>query len=259
MRKLVLPLLIVVCLAVGSSARAACTNPSGQEADKFYNQDYHTWQFCNGTSWIAYGPGGCFTPQTGAYQPTIPSGSGFFVLTSATYNGNLGGSLAAADALCLTELTTHTGWRGYATANSNGQLIAAKVHALLCTSATCNNLMPLTTYTFASAMDATAGGASFTTDSGGLGPNDQANWAAANYFSGTYSYWTNLGVGPCCSNNNAWTGGSGGSNACTAIWNSSGSGNGGKFGSSAQTGNGRWSATNTTCDTGLHLICFVNP
>src|SRR5262249_13385579 len=42
------------CLAAGP-AGANCTNPAGTEADIIYNQDYHTYQFCNGSTWIAYG------------------------------------------------------------------------------------------------------------------------------------------------------------------------------------------------------------
>lgn len=126
-----------------------------------------------GTSWLACG-GGSNCTATGSYSPTTPSGSGHFVLTSTTYNGNLGG-LSGADARCLTELTTNTSWRGYASANANGQLVAGTVHAALCIS-NCTNLMPLTTYFFAKVGDASAGGASFMSDSNGLAPNDSANW-----------------------------------------------------------------------------------
>jgi hypothetical protein len=71
------------------------------------------------------------------------------VLTPTTYNGNLGGR-SGADAACLTELaTTHTTWQGYSTANSNGQLVADKVHAFVTISSVLNALMPLTTYYFA--------------------------------------------------------------------------------------------------------------
>ena len=91
-----------------------------------------------------------------------------------------------ADATCLTELKTNTGWQGYSTANSNGQLVASQSSCLPVRYSTCNNLMPLTTYYFANAGNGAAGGASFTTDSSGVGPNDSNDWRAANYFSGTY-------------------------------------------------------------------------
>jgi hypothetical protein len=32
-----------------------CSNPTGNEHDIVYNQDYHTYQFCNGTSWVIAG------------------------------------------------------------------------------------------------------------------------------------------------------------------------------------------------------------
>lgn len=43
-------------LVVASAAHAAdCTNPSKPEGSMVYNSDYHTMQFCNGTSWVAMG------------------------------------------------------------------------------------------------------------------------------------------------------------------------------------------------------------
>lgn len=58
MRKLILPLLMLACLA-NEPARASCINPAGVERDRIYNNDYHTYQFCNGSAWIAEGaPGG---------------------------------------------------------------------------------------------------------------------------------------------------------------------------------------------------------
>jgi hypothetical protein len=53
--------IMLACFAAGP-AYANCSNPMGKEADANYNNDFHTWQFCNGTSWIAYGPGSCFAP-----------------------------------------------------------------------------------------------------------------------------------------------------------------------------------------------------
>lgn len=52
MRKAALPLLMLLaCLAAGP-VHATCSNPRGNEADQIYNYCYHTYQFCNGTSWI---------------------------------------------------------------------------------------------------------------------------------------------------------------------------------------------------------------
>ena len=47
-------LMLLACLASGP-VYANCSNPTGKEADVQYNADFHTYQFCNGTTWIAYG------------------------------------------------------------------------------------------------------------------------------------------------------------------------------------------------------------
>jgi hypothetical protein len=252
-----LPILLA-CLGA-APAYADCTNPAGKEADVFYNGDYATYQFCNGTTWMAFG-GGANCAAAGSYSPTTPTGSGYFVLSHDTYNGNLStnGDLQGADAKCLTDLTTNTGWKGYSTANSNGQLVSDKVHAFLCEFTTCNNLMPLTTYYFANGGNAGAGGASFTTDSNGRGPNDSADWSAANYFSGSYNYWT----ARANSGETQWpnsTIAASGPGHCFYTWNYSASDQPGYFGSSANTDHQRWYATTATCDTTQHLVCFVNP
>lgn len=235
------------------AAIADCTDPAGKETAVIYNGDYHTYQFCNGTSWLAFG-GGNSCSGSGGYSPTAPTGHGYFVLTSTTYVGANIGSLTAADSDCLTELTTNTSWMGYSTANANGQLIAAKVHGWLCDADSCHDLMPLTTYYFANAGNSSAGGASFTTDSNGYGPNDSAAWSAANYFSGTYNYWTGRAAG----SSTKWGSASGsyGNDNCnswTASWVP------GDVGISTSTGTGRWNTTQYGCGNSYNLICFVNP
>lgn len=242
------------CLAV-APAHAACTNPAGNEGDVFYNSGSHTYQFCNGFSWLAYSQGGnCVA--TGGYSPVAPSGHGYFVLSNGTFNGNLGYQ-AGADADCLSDLTTHTGWIGYSTANSNGQLVADKVHAFLCEEnfGDCmGNLMPLTTYYFANAGSGGAGGASMTTDSNGFGPNDSANWSGSTYFNGTYTYWT----GRNYISATQWHYISQGGNVCSD-WTDNSSGDAGQTGTSAATDNNRWNNGSPTCDQTYHLICYVNP
>ena len=241
-------------LLLGSPAGAANCKAATKGAIR-YNSTTPAIEFCNGTAWAAL-----YKVQS-TPAITSPAGSGYFVLTSGTYNGNLGG-LAGANSTCLTELTTNTGWKGYATANSNGQLIASKVKAFICTgtngSNTCNNLMPLTTYYFANAGSGAAGGASFTTDNGGLGPNDSANWSGATYFSGSYTYYENR------------------ANASSTVWgttpngaqvpgscndySSSSNGVDAMLGSSSSTTASRWfSGSNDTCDLSVYLLCFVNP
>lgn len=224
------------------------------EGAQRYNSTDHVMEFCNGTTWTP------FAQVQTTSGPTAPAGSGYFVLTHTTWNGNLGG-ISGADAKCLTELgTTYTSWRGYSTANSNGQITAGKVHAFLCVREGCNNLMPLTTYYFAYANDGTPGGASFTTDATGLGPNDSAIWSAANYFSGTYTYWMNRqddpggGVTPT-----KWTNDSSGTSDECARWTDSSSGSLGDYGNSSMTDARRWWESRNFCDNTKRLICFVNP
>ncbi len=206
-------------------------------------------ELCDGSTWKPLAQ----VQTTGG--PTAPAGSGYFVLTHTTWNGNLGG-LSGADAKCLTELgTTYTSWRGYTTANSNGQITAGKVHAFLCDVYSCNNLMPLTTYYFAYANSGTPGGASFTTDASGLGPGDSAIWSAANYFSGSYAYWT----GRDDPSSTLWSGDAINDNSSTcSSWANSSSETAGA-GSSGYTDSRRWWATLSGCNTTRRLICFVNP
>lgn len=179
------------------------------------------------------------------------------MLTKGTYNGSLGG-LAGANSTCLTELTTNTGWQGYSTAYSNGYLVSGNVFAFLCSGSTCNNLAASTTYYFANAGNASAGGASFTTNSSGLGPGDSADWAAANYFSGTYSYWSGrdeTSTTSWPSTATAWSG------QCSNYTTSS-SGSIGEYANSAMAGYYRWYGYNlqdTACNSTLYLICYVNP
>jgi hypothetical protein len=257
------PLLIVLACFAAGSAYADCSHPYAKESGMIYNGDYHTWQFCNGTNWLAFGGGLACAPASPGYNPTVPSGNGYFVLSYGTFAGSFANGqsdLPYADSLCLTDLTTHTGWIGYSTANSNGQLVAAKVHAFLCNTMNngkCNNLMPLTTYYFANGSNSSAGGASFTTDASSNGPGDSANWSAANYFSGTYTYWT----GNAGNSSTDWGLNSPGGGVDTCGFGSwAQSTNTGQTGTSAYTNGNRWDdGSLPSCTNSFHLICFVNP
>ena len=254
MPKLLAHLVLMLAALSAMPAYANCTSPAGKEADHLYNSAYHTWEFCNGTNWIPYQWGTAWAAQAN-FNPTYPAGSGFFVLSHGTYNGNLGGR-TGANSTCLTDLTTNTGWKGYSTANSNGQLISSKVFAFVCDETTCNNLNASTTYYFANAGNASAGGASFTTDSSGVGPYDSANWSAADYFSGSYNYFSNRGSG----SNTVWSSATQGTLDCS-FYSSSSSGNTVVIANSAQTTNFRWNTGGFifTCNNAYNLICFVNP
>ena len=124
-----------------------------------------------------------FDGASGEWGPC--SNPGFFVLSSTTFTGNLGG-LAGADAICLADLQANA-WMG----KPAEPLDASRVKAFLCTSATCNNLEPRTHYTFATSGSPDFGGASFITSGSGTGPRNSDAWNSprtfgvnAEYFSG---------------------------------------------------------------------------
>lgn len=64
------PLLVLLACLTAGPAHAICSSPSGNEADRIYNQAYHTWQYCNGLHWVPFGGvvasggggGGCSSP-----------------------------------------------------------------------------------------------------------------------------------------------------------------------------------------------------
>jgi hypothetical protein len=251
--------LLLACLAAGPVS-GTCYNPTGNETAIVYNSASHTYQFCNGINWMPFTGGGLCTPASAGYNPTTPSGSGYFVLTSGTYTGNLGG-LSGADSTCLTELTTNTGWLGYSTANANGQLVASKVHAWMCNDYDCTDLVPLAKYYFANAGNGSAGGAYFTSNVDGFAPNDNANWSGTTYFDGSYSIWTGrIETLTETSYANAPVAGS----DCSQ-WTTASSGTSGEYGISNSTVAARWGSgfgygyQTNTCNTSYYLICFVNP
>jgi hypothetical protein len=49
---------LLMCFSAGPVYAGTCSNPQGNEGDIIYNRDFHTAQFCNGTSWMAMGGGG---------------------------------------------------------------------------------------------------------------------------------------------------------------------------------------------------------
>jgi hypothetical protein len=212
-----------------------------------YNSTLSKVEYYNGLAWTPFKPSGG------------PAGSGYFVITQTTYDGNRGG-LAGANANCLTELTTNTGWWGYATANAAGLLVAAHVKAFLCDGTTCNNLNASTTYYFGNANDSSAGGGSFTTDASGLGPNDSLPWANADHFGGGFTgsnvgrFWAARSTG----SNTAWPAITA-PNHCTG-WTTNSSGVTAYYGNAlAQATSSRWRYTVQGCDQLSPLVCFVNP
>jgi len=178
---------------------------------------------------------------------------GYFVLTSGTYTGSLGG-ITGADSKCYDDLLANN-WLG----KSNTVLTTANVKAFLCDGSTCNEALPSTTYKFATSGNPSFGGATFTTNAGGLGPNDASTWAGTLYFGATASYWTNRGLGT----STLWTNVSAVSGSvntnCTG-WTSPSFSQSGIVGISNSSTNTRWkNSTTSTCDFLKKLVCFVHP
>ena len=55
LRYFLIPVLLLAACLAATPAYAGCSNPTGNEADRIYNYDYQTLQFCNGTNWVPFG------------------------------------------------------------------------------------------------------------------------------------------------------------------------------------------------------------
>jgi hypothetical protein len=223
----------------------ACT--AADEGTQRYNYTKHAIEWCNGSGWITAGSVGGTTPL-----PTGMGGTGYFVLSNSSWDGNLGG-LVGADAKCRTELSTYN-WMG-----KPGSLDTSKVYAWLCDGSACNTLIASTNYYYATANDLTAGGAFFTTDTLMRGPGDGFQWNALNRFNVTASYFSNHFP----SSNTQWenyphSSGSVASNCSNWSTNSSGS-IGNTNGTTTASNDTRFSYLSTNCGIPSRLICFVNP
>jgi hypothetical protein len=125
----------------------------------------------------------------------------------------------------------------------------------LCSGTTCTNLTALTTYYFSSAANSVAGGGSFTTDASGALPGDGNSWAAANYFGGTYTFWS----GRNSTSATQWSTASSFYN-CNS-WASTSAADFSIGGITSNTDGKRWHAfqVGSICDQFFHLICAVDP
>lgn len=242
--------------ATAATCTATTTCTSGNAGQfRWCGSPTNTMQYCDGSNWqsIPY-------TQPATQPPSVPSNVGYFVMSYNTWNGNLGG-YPGANAKCLSDLTTYD-WMGKSAAQANGQLIASKVQAFLCGQGSCNNLLPNATYYFAVAGVPATGGASFTANASGQGPNDSQSWASANRFGGNYTYWTGRGQGTTTawSVNAAY--GSGG-NVCGSTFSNGTSSSWGTVGYAANTDQRRWIGvsgySNLLCSDTYNLICAVNP
>lgn len=219
-----------------------------------YSSASKVLEICNGTGWVA-----------GAFNNTSlmrsPNDIGYFVFTESRWNGDLGGT-AGADEKCLTELTTKTTWRGYADAQARGILTASKVRAFLCIADNnCAMVLPYATYAFATVGSPHTGGATFTSNAEGGGPNDSANWAAYNYFGTSGFYWAGR-VSNSGYNNTTWpTSGGNVSYRCSGYTTSDADIYGG-MGAIHTTGANRYYSSSSSvmkCSTRNHLVCIVDP
>lgn len=230
----------------------ACT--SANRGTVRYSSAAKAIDICNGTAWVA-----------AAFNNTSlmrsPDDIGYFVLTQTRWTGDLGGD-AGANSKCLTELTTNTNWNGYSDAQSRGILVASKVRAFLCTSlSNCNMVLPYGTYAFATVGSPASGGATFTANADGAGPNDSANWAGYNYFATGSYYWAGR-VSNGGYSATTWPSYAGNIyTICTGYTTADGALNGG-VGNTNSTGARRYysSPSNTlSCASKQPLICIVDP
>jgi hypothetical protein len=153
-------LIVLACLAGGPAYAGTCSNPAGNERDIVYNNDYHTWQFCNGTSWIAFdaairfgmsggggGGGGTVIFLTSGTSWTVPAdwnnsnntieviggGGGGEVSVANVGTGGGGGGYSKITNLALTggaSVTINIGSGGAGGAGGVGALMA-ETHGLM--------------------------------------------------------------------------------------------------------------------------------
>jgi hypothetical protein len=152
---------------------------------------------------LVVGIGGC--GRIGFAPPFDASGSGdagdasggpadgFFVEVPVS-DARLSG-LAGAATRCLAELSSNP-WRGKAQALAQGQVDAQHVRAWLCTTSTCQDLMPGRVYTYASRINPTRGGATFVATPGGFLDDDNVAYETDSVFgvdAGFQEYFTGRG------------------------------------------------------------------
>ena len=225
---------------------APCTNPAGDPGDVLYNSDHKLMQWCNGQNWW------------GVPLPKVPLG--FFVLTSGSYTGDLGG-LSGANTTCLNELTSNN-WKGKTAAVT---LTAANVRAWLCSSAGCQNLTSGVLYKTALAGDNTKGGNYLYSDYLGRGPFEDATsnkWNGNNYFGVTTKYWSGRAAMSQTYDGVAWEDQvfslNQVANTCSD-WTSTATN--GQYGETDPFWDeNQWSAYYSICSAAAHrLICIVDP
>lgn len=211
----------------------------------------NTHEMCDGSAWTKIRS----ASTQGILSPPVP-GTGYFVLRSVASTARLF-NLSGMNSTCLAELTDHE-WLNKDDAVARGLLVAGKVRGFGCNTASCNNLQPDTTYTFAVSGQPLRGGARFVTDAAGRGPGNRQNWTGTNYFGMDVRYWTNRensgsddnwGLGPHSTANGT---------SCYGLHNE-GSSQSAVAGNTNRTDAGRWNAVSFSCAGTAHIICYVDP
>lgn len=190
-------------------------------------------RFCDGTNWYS--------------MTSATTTSGAFVLTGRTFTGALGG-LSGAASICFGELDS-LDWLGKL---SQGVISPHRVTAWLCDGTSCNNPVASTNYRFAWAGNQSGGGASFTSDASGLGPNNPTNWNTGVYQT-TGTIWSGRGT----NTSTAW-GNTSDAATCTG-WTSASSGVTGRAGTLGSSTATRWSSTSPACNTKRYVACLLSP
>jgi hypothetical protein len=159
-----------------------------------------------------------------------------------------------ADGLCLDALL-RASWQGRDEARSRGLLEPDRVRAWLCDASGCTNGRASTGYVFASTFSESVGGAAFTTDGAGLGPNDASPWSGADYFGTSEDYWTGRAPG---GQNDVWSDTP--ELHCDSWSTTQASAGGATRGVPNQADDRRWSNGSRGCNAGgVELVCLVHP
>ncbi len=207
--------------------------------------------FPGGSVLIGYDNRACIASLAGSIRYNSSGAAptnGYFVITNATYTGNLGG-LSGADAKCLTDLNAND-WKGKSTASVD----AAHVKAFLCDGTTCNNLDASTSYAFAHASVTGDGGGSFITDGSSIGPANTDDWSLTAQFGVVSDIWSNRAT----TDTTHWNNAAQGTNHCTN-WSTASAGVNGRLGHTQWSNGNRWNEVNDGCDNTKRLVCMVNP
>lgn len=233
--------------AIGTTSQRPTCNASLVGAQR-WNVSTQSYELCSSTGWKQL-----YQYASNATTQIPYPNSGYFVMTETKWDGNLGG-IAGAHAKCLNELTTKTNWRFHDDALAAGLLTSAHVKAFLCYTmwAPCVVGNVNTIYYFSRVGDTAVGGASFSTSSSGYGPNNNASWAAYNYFGIMGQYWTAMVSASSTAFNGSFWG------ACNG-WVSNSSSDLSVVGITTSITHGRYSAGSAACNLPQRLLCWVNP